>query len=72
MLDDTELKSENRWGYGYSFIEEITEEINPDSEVSGQLVFELPKSKYYDLYFGWGLETVSNEVIWRFDADEAK
>lgn len=54
------------------YINIISEEIQPDEVVDGQLLYALPPTNQYSLVYGWGLDTTSNEVTWRFDADEAK
>lgn len=70
LLDDEEGRSHIR--PQYDFTDQFIGEIGVGEEVTGQLLYERRDSEYYDLVFGYALETVSNQVTWRFDADEAK
>ena len=66
--DDIRMESLNY----YSFAENFEGPIAPGEEMSGQLVFDHNQTDTYQLIFGYGLETVSNEVKWEFSKDEAK
>jgi hypothetical protein len=45
-------------------------DIEPGESVSGELVFDVIESSYYELVYGHATPTVSNQVRWHFDADE--
>ncbi|MFN7251943.1 MAG: DUF4352 domain-containing protein [Anaerobacillus sp.] len=47
------------------------EEIQPGETVSGQIIFDIPKSSSYELVFGFALSSVATELRWGFDASEA-
>lgn len=70
LADDDDRKSDNHWEI--DIVNHFEGELKPGEEMSGQLLFQTPPSDHYALIFGYALETVSNEVVWRFDADEAK
>jgi uncharacterized lipoprotein YehR (DUF1307 family) len=47
------------------------EEIQPGETVSGQIIFDIPKSSSYELVFGFARSSVATELRWGFDASEA-
>ena len=55
----------------YESIELLKGEMAPGESMQGQLLFHQSSSDYYDMVFNYGLETVSTELTWRFDAEEA-
>ncbi|ADU31784.1 DUF4352 domain-containing protein [Evansella cellulosilytica] len=68
LFSDNELPQENL--FFIEFIDDIDGEINPGETVTGQLIFEQNDSDFYELIFGWGLSTVSNELTWHFTREE--
>src|SRR5690625_3345237 len=70
IFDDNEFSSFR--GLDHEFIDPIEGEIQPEEKVSGQILFELQESDYYNLIFGDTLEMVGNKVTWYFERSEAK
>ncbi|ADU31785.1 DUF4352 domain-containing protein [Evansella cellulosilytica] len=68
LFSDDDLPSGNM--FYVDFIDEIDGEISYGETVSGQILFDQIYSEYYNLVFGWGLSTVSNELTWHFTRDE--
>ncbi|WP_117168158.1 DUF4352 domain-containing protein [Paraliobacillus sediminis] len=56
----------------YKFVDAFDGEVESGEEISGQLLFDQAKTDNYSLMFGYGLETVSNQIKWGFSAEEAK
>lgn len=72
VLEGDKFTSDNKWGEDYDFLDgmEIEVEIEPNEEVEGTLVFETEESSSYELHDGWGLETVSNLIIWEINESD--
>lgn len=70
ILEGDEFTSDNYWGMDYDFVEELEEEIEPEEEVTGQLLFELDPSDSYELHFDGGLVAEDIRYIWEIDKSD--
>lgn len=54
------------------FVDKLTEDLKPGEEIEGKMLYEVIPSDKYELVYGWGLDTVSDEVTWVINGDENK
>ncbi|QQK77620.1 DUF4352 domain-containing protein [Salicibibacter cibarius] len=64
LLNEDESNIGVYWFYGFDG------DLEPGESLTGELVFDHTDSSYYELTYGWGPDSLSNEVRWEFDESE--
>jgi hypothetical protein len=67
LFNDQESGSGPYWDYGFD-----EDQLEPGESITGELVFDVSESSYYELVYGSAVHSTTNEVRWRFDADEVE
>ncbi|HET7627420.1 MAG TPA: DUF4352 domain-containing protein [Bacillales bacterium] len=71
LLDSDEAGSDNR-ARNFKKIELIKGKLSKGQKTSGELVFDVFKSDYYNLVWNNGFSSLSNEVSWKITPEDLK